>query len=226
MDKKKVLILLALVLALIAFFSFDLPRFFSLASIKESQQTFDSLYRAKPVLVTLVFFSIYVVITALCMPGAAILMLVAGASFGLAWGTMVVSLASTLGATLTMLLGRYVFQSSIEKRFSAKLADVNRGIESEGAFYLFTLRMLPLIPFFALNLLMGLTKMKTWTFFWVSQLGMLAGTVAYVNAGTEIAKIDSLAAILSPGLLASFVLLGLLPLVFKKILDALKRQKA
>jgi pyruvate/2-oxoglutarate dehydrogenase complex dihydrolipoamide dehydrogenase (E3) component/uncharacterized membrane protein YdjX (TVP38/TMEM64 family) len=225
MDKKKIIILLAVIAAAIAFFVFDLGRFFSLAYIKQSQQTFSDLYNARPVFITAVFFAIYVAITALSLPGAAIMTLAAGASFGLIWGTIVVSVASTLGATFAMLIARYVLRDSIEKRFGAKLADVNKGIEKEGAFYLFTLRLLPLIPFFALNVLMGLTKMKTWTFFWVSQIGMLAGTVAYVNAGTEIAKIDSLRSILSPGLIGSFVLLGLFPLLMKKVLDLLKKRK-
>jgi pyruvate/2-oxoglutarate dehydrogenase complex dihydrolipoamide dehydrogenase (E3) component/uncharacterized membrane protein YdjX (TVP38/TMEM64 family) len=225
MDKKKIIILLAVIATAIAFFVFDLGRFFSLAYIKQSQQTFSDLYNARPVFITAVFFAIYVAITALSLPGAAIMTLAAGASFGLIWGTIVVSVASTLGATFAMLIARYVLRDSIEKRFGAKLADVNKGIEKEGAFYLFTLRLLPLIPFFALNVLMGLTKMKTWTFFWVSQIGMLAGTVAYVNAGTEIAKIDSLRSILSPGLIGSFVLLGLFPLLMKKVLDLLKKRK-
>jgi pyruvate/2-oxoglutarate dehydrogenase complex dihydrolipoamide dehydrogenase (E3) component/uncharacterized membrane protein YdjX (TVP38/TMEM64 family) len=225
MDKKKLIILLAVIAAAIAFFLFDLGRFFSLTYIKQSQQTFSDLYNARPVFITTVFFAIYVAITALSLPGAAIMTLAAGASFGLIWGTMVVSVASTLGATCAMLIARYVLRDSIERRFGAKLADVNKGIEKEGAFYLFTLRLLPLIPFFALNVLMGLTKMKTWTFFWVSQIGMLAGTIAYVNAGTEIAKIDSLRSILSPGLIGSFVLLGIFPLLMKKVLDFFKKRK-
>jgi pyruvate/2-oxoglutarate dehydrogenase complex dihydrolipoamide dehydrogenase (E3) component/uncharacterized membrane protein YdjX (TVP38/TMEM64 family) len=225
MNMKKLFILLAFIAAAIAFFVLDLGRFFSLAYIKQSQQTFSDLYNARPVFITAVFFAIYVAITALSLPGAAIMTLAAGASFGLIWGTVVVSFASTLGATLAMLISRYVLRDSIEKRFGAKLADVNKGIQKEGTFYLFTLRLLPLIPFFALNVLMGLTKMKTWTFFWVSQLGMLAGTIAYVNAGTEIAKIDSLRSILSPGLIGSFVLLGLFPLLMKKVLDFFKKRK-
>ena len=225
MDKKKIIILLAIVAAAIAFFALDLGRFFSLAYIKQSQQTFSELYNARPVFITAVFFTIYVAITALSLPGAAIMTLAAGASFGLVWGTVVVSFASTLGATCAMLISRYVLRDSIETRFGAKLAEVNKGIEKEGAFYLFTLRLLPLIPFFVLNVLMGLTKMKTWTFFWVSQLGMLAGTIAYVNAGTEIAKIDSLRSILSPGLIGSFVLLGIFPLMMKKVLDFFKKRK-
>ena len=225
MDKKKIIILLALAAIALAFFVFDLGRFFSLTYIKQSQQTFSELYNARPVFITAVFFVIYVTITALSLPGAAIMTLAAGASFGLIWGTVVVSFASTLGATCAMLISRYVLRDSIEKRFGAKLAEVNKGVEKEGAFYLFTLRLLPLIPFFVLNVLMGLTKMKTWTFFWVSQLGMLAGTIAYVNAGTEIAKIDSLRSILSPGLIGSFVLLGLFPLLMKKVLNFFKKRK-
>jgi len=211
MNTKKLFILLAVIAVAIAFFVFDLGRFFSLTYIKESQQAFSTLYNERPVFITAVFFAIYVAITALSLPGAAIMTLAAGASFGLVWGTVVVSFASTLGATCAMLISRYVLRDSIEKRFGAKLADVNKGMEKEGAFYLFTLRLIPLIPFFMLNVLMGLTKMKTLTFFWVSQLGMLAGTIAYVNAGTEIAKIDSLRSILSPGLVGSFVLLGTQP---------------
>jgi pyruvate/2-oxoglutarate dehydrogenase complex dihydrolipoamide dehydrogenase (E3) component/uncharacterized membrane protein YdjX (TVP38/TMEM64 family) len=225
MNFKKLAILLALVAAGAAFIALDLGRFFSLAYVKESQASFAAIYDQRPVMVTVAFFAIYVAITALSLPGAAIMTLAAGASFGLVWGTVVVSFASTLGATLAMLAARYLLRDSIESRFSAKLADVNKGIAKEGAFYLFTLRLVPLIPFFALNLLMGLTHMKTWTFFWVSQVGMFAGTVAYVNAGTEIAKIDSLRSILSPGLIGSFVLLGLLPLVIKKVLDIAKRRK-
>jgi len=225
MNKSKWILLGAILAGVVAFFALDLSRFFSLAFIKESQSTFSALYDANPLGVTAVFFIVYVAITALSLPGAAIMTLAAGASFGLVWGTVVVSFASTLGATLAMLAARYVLQDSIQARFGRKLADVNKGIEKEGAFYLFTLRLIPAIPFFALNLLMGLTRMKTWTFFWVSQVGMFAGTVAYVNAGTQIAKIDSLRGILSPALLGSFVALGLLPLVVKKLLDMAKRRR-
>ena len=225
MNSRKLIILAALAGLIAVFFAFDAGRYFSLAFIKEQQSAFAALYEQSPVMVTAVFVAIYVLITALSLPGAAIMTLAGGASFGLVWGTIVVSFASTLGATLAMLAARYLLRDSIEGRFGQKLAEVNKGIEKEGALYLFTLRLVPLIPFFALNLLMGLTKMKTWTFFWVSQLGMFAGTVAYVNAGTEIAKITSLRSILSPGLLGSFVLLGLLPLVIKKVLDYVKRRK-
>ena len=225
MSWKKISVLAVLFSAAIAFFALDLGHYFSLAYIKQSQVSFSQTYQQHPVRVTLVFFAVYVLITALSLPGAAIMTLASGASFGLVWGTVVVSLASTLGATLAMLAARTVLRESIEKRFGKRLAEVNKGIDKEGAFYLFTLRLIPAIPFFALNLLMGLTRIKTWTFFWVSQLGMLAGTVAYVYAGTEIAKIDSLRSILSPGLIGAFVLLGLFPLVTKRVLDAVRQRK-
>jgi pyruvate/2-oxoglutarate dehydrogenase complex dihydrolipoamide dehydrogenase (E3) component/uncharacterized membrane protein YdjX (TVP38/TMEM64 family) len=220
------LIIAALLLAGVAvFFALDLGRYFSLAFIKDSQASFTALFNARPVLVTLVFFAVYVAVTALSLPGAAILTLAGGASFGLVWGTVVVSFASTIGATLAMLAARYLLRDAIQARFGRRLDEVNKGIEKEGAFYLFSLRLIPVVPFFALNLLMGLTRIKTWTYFWVSQLGMFAGTVAYVNAGTQIAKIDSLQSILSPGLIGSFVLLGLLPLGVNKVLGMVKRRK-
>ncbi|MGI9216978.1 MAG: FAD-dependent oxidoreductase [Hydrogenophaga sp.] len=225
MNLRKALLLAAVLAGIVAFFAFDLDRFFSLAFIQDSQQQFAALYDQRPVLVTLVYFVVYVVITALSLPGAAIMTLAAGASFGLVWGTVVVSFASTLGATLAMLAARYLLRDSIQQRFGRRLDDVNRGVEKEGAFYLFTLRLIPAVPFFMLNLLMGLTRMKTWTYFWVSQVGMLAGTIAYVNAGTQIAQITSLRGILSPALLGSFAALGLLPLVIKKLLDAWKRRQ-
>ncbi len=225
MSTKKSALLALLVLAVAAFFVFDLGHYFSLAYIKQSQATFVGYYDRQPVLVTLIFFAVYVAITALSLPGAAIMTLASGASFGLVWGTIVVSFASTLGATLAMLAARTILRDAIEKRFSKRLVEVNKGVDKEGAFYLFTLRLIPAIPFFALNLLMGLTRMKTWTFFWVSQVGMFAGTVAYVYAGTEIGKIDSLRSILSPGLLGAFVLLGIFPLVTKRVVDTVRRRK-
>lgn len=225
MNSRKIFIAVLLVAAITASFALDLGRYFSLTFIKDSQASFAGLFSQRPVMVMLVFFATYVAITALSLPGAAIMTLAGGAIFGLLWGTLVVSLASTLGATLAMLAARYVLQGAVQERFGRRLAEVNKGIEKEGAFYLFTLRLTPAVPFFALNLLMGLTRMKTWTFFWVSQLGMFAGTLAYVNAGTQIARIDSLKSVLSPGLIGSFVLLGLLPLLVKRLLDFFKRRK-
>ena len=225
MNPKKLIPLLLLAVGIAAFFVFDLGQYFSLAYIKQSQGRFVALYEQQPVLVTAVFFLVYVAATALSLPGAVILTLAGGAIFGLVWGTVVVSFASTAGATLAMLAARTVLRDSIEQRFGKRLAELNKGVEREGAFYLFTLRLIPAMPFFVLNLLMGLTRMKTLTYFWVSQLGMLAGTVVYVYAGTELAKVDSLRSVASPGLIGAFVLLGLFPLLTKKLVDALKRRK-
>jgi pyruvate/2-oxoglutarate dehydrogenase complex dihydrolipoamide dehydrogenase (E3) component/uncharacterized membrane protein YdjX (TVP38/TMEM64 family) len=225
MNKNKIVLLVALLGLVVAFFAFDLGRFFSLAYIKAAQADFAALYAARPVLVAGGFFLAYVAVAALSLPGAAILTLLAGAIFGLGMGTVLVSFASSIGATLAMLAARYLLRDSIKARFGARLADIDKGVEREGAFYLFTLRLVPLFPFFVINLLMGLTKMKAGTFYWVSQLGMLAGTLVYVNAGTQLARIDSLKGILSPGLLLSFVLLGVFPLVAKKIIDAIKARR-
>ncbi|QTN21616.1 FAD-dependent oxidoreductase [Rhizobacter sp. AJA081-3] len=225
MNRRK-LVVIAVVLALIAaYFAFDLGRFFSLEYLKSRQEEFAALYAQRPALVIGSFFAVYVGVTALSFPGAAILTLAGGAIFGLAVGTLVVSFASSLGATLAFLVSRYVLRDGVQARFGARLAEVDKGIAKEGGFYLFTLRLVPLLPFFVINLLMGLTKMKAWTFYWVSQLGMLAGTLVYVNAGTQLAKIDSLKGILSPGLLGSFVLLGLFPLIAKKIVDLVQGRK-
>ena len=225
MNPRKLFIAALLLAGVAAFFALDLGRYFSLAFIKDSQASFTALFNERPVLVTLVFFAVYVGVAALSLPGAAILTLAGGAGFGLVWGTVVVSFAATIGATLAMLVARYLLRDAIQARFGRRLDEVNKGIEREGAFYLFSLRLIPVVPFFAINLLMGLTRIRTWTYFWVSQLGMFAGTVAYVNAGTQIAKIDSLQSILSPGLIGSFVLLGLLPLAVSKVLGFFKRRK-
>ena len=225
MSKKKVFILALLVALIVAFFVFDLGRFLSLDYIKSRQAEFTALAADKPLLVGGAFFAVYVAVCALSLPGAAIMTLAAGAIFGLGWGTLIVSFASAVGATLALLVSRYILRDSVQAKFGARLADLDKGIEREGAFYLFTLRLVPIFPFFIINLLMGLTKMKAWTFYWVSQIGMLAGTLVYVNAGTQLAKIDSLKGILSPGLIGSFVLLGVFPLVAKKIVDAIKARK-
>lgn len=225
MKPTRLLLLLTLMGAVVAFFVFDLGRYFSLAFVKDSQAQFAALYAEHPLRVTLAYAAVYVLVTALSLPGAAILTLAGGAVFGLVWGTLVVSVASTVGATLAMLAARTVLRDSIQARFGRQLAEVNARLDKEGAFYLFTLRLLPVMPFFVLNLLMGLTRMRIWTYVWVSQLGMLAGTVAYVNAGTQLAQIESLQGILSPALLASFATLGLLPLALKKLLDMAIRRR-
>jgi pyruvate/2-oxoglutarate dehydrogenase complex dihydrolipoamide dehydrogenase (E3) component/uncharacterized membrane protein YdjX (TVP38/TMEM64 family) len=225
MNKNKLVVAIVVIALIVAFFAFDLGRFFSLAYLKSSQAEFAALYEARPVAVVGVFLLVYVAATALSLPGATILTLAAGAIFGLIAGTVIVSFASSIGATLAFLAARFLLRDSVQARFGARLAEIDKGVAKEGAFYLFTLRLVPLVPFFVINLLMGLTKMKAGTFYWVSQLGMFAGTVVYVNAGTQLAKIDSLKGILSPGLIGSFVLLGVFPIVAKKIVGAIQARR-
>ena len=225
MNKNKLLLLLGLAAAVVAFFALGLQRYFSLDYIKGAQADFAALYAQRPVQVVAVFFAAYVGVTALSLPGAAIMTLLAGAIFGLLAGTLIVSFASSLGATLAMLFARYVLRDSVKTRFGARLADIDKGVEREGAFYLFTLRLVPVFPFFVINLLMGLTKMKAATFYLVSQLGMLAGTVVFVYAGTQLAQISSLKGIVSPGLATALVLLGVFPLLAKKLIDAIKARR-
>jgi len=218
--------MLAAIVALIAaFVVFDLGHYFSLDYFKSQQAAIKDFYTANPLATAAIYFAIYVAVTGLSLPGAAIMTLAAGAIFGLAWGTVIVSFASSLGATLAFLAARFVLRDSIQARFGDKLAAINRGIEKDGPFYLFTLRLVPAFPFFVINLAMGLTPLRTWTFYWVSQLGMLAGTIVYVNAGTEIAKVESLRGILSPGLIASFTLLGIFPLFAKWIVNIIKARQ-
>jgi pyruvate/2-oxoglutarate dehydrogenase complex dihydrolipoamide dehydrogenase (E3) component/uncharacterized membrane protein YdjX (TVP38/TMEM64 family) len=225
MSKKKLLILALLVALIVAFFAFDLGRFLSLEYIKSRQAEFTALYAQKPLLVIGVYAAIYVVVFALALPVGAVMTLAGGALFGLVTGSVVVSFASSIGAALAFLASRYVLADSVRTRFGNRLAEVDKGIEKDGPFYLFTLRLIPAIPPAVINLLFGLTKMRTWTFYWVSQLGMLAGTIVYINAGTQLAKIESAKGILSPGLIGSFVLLGVFPLVAKKIIDVIKARK-
>jgi pyruvate/2-oxoglutarate dehydrogenase complex dihydrolipoamide dehydrogenase (E3) component/uncharacterized membrane protein YdjX (TVP38/TMEM64 family) len=225
LNLKKTLLLLALLGAVAAFFALGLNRYLSLDAAKAAQAEIAQLYAARPAVVVGAFFAAYVAVTALSLPGAAIMTLLAGAVFGLWTGTLIVSFASSLGALLAMLFARYVLRSTVKARFGARLAEIDKGVAREGALYLFTLRLVPVFPFFLINLLMGLTAMRAVTFYWVSQLGMLAGTLVFVNAGTQLAQITSLAGILSPGLVASFVLLGVFPLIAKKLVDMVKARR-
>jgi pyruvate/2-oxoglutarate dehydrogenase complex dihydrolipoamide dehydrogenase (E3) component/uncharacterized membrane protein YdjX (TVP38/TMEM64 family) len=225
MNLKKGLLLLAVALLLAAFFAFDLGRYLTLAEIKTRQAQMQAIYAQSPITVLLAFGALYVAVTALSLPGAVPLTLVGGALFGWAMGTLVVSLASTVGATLAMLSARYVLRDAVQARWGAKLEPLQRGVDQDGPFYLFTLRLLPMVPFFLLNLAMGLTRMKVWTYFWVSQLGMLAGTLAFVNAGTQLGRIDSVSGILSPVLWGSFVLLGVLPFIFRSALSGWQKRQ-
>lgn len=220
------LILVSVVIALIIVVKkYDLTSYLTLEYLKANQDKFISFYNQNKIQTLLTFSGIYILTTALSLPGAAILTLAAGALFGLVTGTIVVSFSSTIGATLAFLAARYLLKDSIQSKFSDKLRTINEGVEKDGAFYLFTLRLLPVFPFFLINLIMGLTPIKTVTYFFVSQLGMLLGTIVYVNAGSQISQIDSLSGILSPKLLGSFVLLGIMPLVGKKILETIKANK-
>jgi len=216
---------LLVVVLIYVFFALELGQYFSLEYVKASQAEIDAYYGDHPGKTLALYFLIYVAVTALSLPGATIMTLVGGAVFGLFWGTVIVSFASTIGATLAFLVSRFLLREAVQTRFRESLIAVNDGIEQDGAFYLFTLRLVPAFPFFVINLVMGLTPIRTMTFALVSQVGMLAGTVVYVNAGTQIAQIESLAGILSPGLIASFTLLGIFPLVAKMVANSIRAHK-
>ncbi len=222
---KKIALLGVIVAAIFSFFYFDLNSYLTLQGMKDSLDTFQSQIAQNPVLSIGVFFAIYVAVTALSLPGAAILTLAAGALFGLVQGLVIVSFASSVGATLAFLVSRFILRDTVRSKFKEKLKKIDEGVEKQGAFYLFTLRLVPVFPFFLINLLMGLTSLKTWTFYWVSQVGMLAGTAVYVNAGTQLAQIDSLSGIVSPGLIFSFVLLGIFPWIAKAIVAVVNRRR-
>ena len=223
MSNSRFQLLAAIVLIAFTYFYFDLQHFLTLESLKAQQQTISNYRDSHPMLASSIYILIYVAITGLSLPGATILTLAGGAIFGLVWGTLIVSFASTIGATLAFLAARFLFRNVVHEKFGDRLTAINAGIAKDGAFYLFTLRLIPLFPFFVVNLVMGLTELKTITFFWVSQLGMLAGTLVYVNAGTQLTKIESLSGILSPALVGSFALLGIFPLIAKKLVEYLPR---
>jgi pyruvate/2-oxoglutarate dehydrogenase complex dihydrolipoamide dehydrogenase (E3) component/uncharacterized membrane protein YdjX (TVP38/TMEM64 family) len=220
------LVLLFTIAALIgAFFVFDLHRFFTLEALKAEQFAIADYRTAHPIAAGVLYGILYVTVTGLSLPGAAVLTLAGGAIFGLLWGTLIVSFASTIGATLAFLAARFLFRDAVKSFFGERLQAIDAGVARDGALYLFTLRLVPVFPFFAINLLMGLTAMRARTFYWVSQAGMLAGTVVYVNAGRQLAKIESLSGVLSPALLFSFALLGLFPLLASKLVDAIKAHR-
>lgn len=220
-------IVLAVVLLLVGgFLYFDINQLLTFENIKHKQAELSSVLDQNPVELVAAFFVIYVIATALSLPGAATgLTLVAGALFGLLWGVVFVSFASSIGATLAMVIARWLFQDQVQRRFRSQLETINRGVEKEGVFYLFTLRLVPAFPFWAINLAMAVTKMPVWQFYIISQVGMLAGTAVYVNAGTELAQIKSPSDILSAGLIVSFVLLGIFPLAAKWLIDWLKARR-
>ncbi len=222
---KKIAVIVLILGMIASFLIFDLGEYFSLSYIKESQSRFEAIYRENRVMVIAAYMVIYIMVTSLSLPGAAVMTLAGGALFGLLAGTIIVSFASTIGATIACIATRFVLRDWIQNKFKEKINTINQGIEKEGAFYLFTLRLIPAFPFWLINLLMGLTNMSMLTFYWVSQIGMLPGTIVYVNAGKELAKIESFSGILSPGLIFSFVLLGIFPIAVKKLAGFYKNRK-
>lgn len=220
----KIIIAALFFTAIFVFFYFDLTQYINFSYLQSQKHLFQEFYITNPVLTLISFFLIYVVITALSLPGAAVMTLAGGYLFGLLWGTLLISFASTLGATLAFLMSRFVLRDFIQKKFSNKLQVINNGIEDEGVLYLITLRLIPIFPFFVINLVMGLTPIKTSHFYFFSQLAMLPGTLVFVNAGTQLAKLTSIQGIFSPQLLLSFALLGLFPFIVKKILTLIRRK--
>jgi pyruvate/2-oxoglutarate dehydrogenase complex dihydrolipoamide dehydrogenase (E3) component/uncharacterized membrane protein YdjX (TVP38/TMEM64 family) len=220
MNKGKLIVFLLIAAGVAAFFALDLRQYLSIEYFQSQRSAIEACLSAHPLEAAALFFAVYVAVTALSLPGAALMTLVGGALFGLLWGTVIVSFASSLGATLAFLASRFLLRDWVQGRFGDKLRPINEGVEKEGAFYLFALRLVPAFPFFAINLVMGLTPIRAWTFYWVSQLGMLAGTIAYVYAGTQLGEFR-----VSGGLVAAFVILGIFPLLAKKALEAMRARK-
>jgi len=221
----RILLLAGLAAAVGAFFWFDLGQYFSLVELRERRDELLAFIDRNFLAALLIYVGTYIVMAALSLPGAAILTLAGGALFGLVAGTLAVSLASTVGATLVFLAARFLFRESVQKRFGKRLKRINEGVERDGAFYLLALRLVPIFPFWVINLVMALTPIRTWTYAWVSLVGMFPATVVYVNAGTQLAQVDSVGDVLSPGLIGAFVLLGLLPLITRWILRVIKNRK-
>ncbi len=226
MNYKKILLFVVIAILVVVFFAFDLGQYLSLAELKDKQKAFNDIYDDRPLLTIAGFFVLYVLVTGLSLPGAAIMTLASGALFGLVAGTVIVSFASTLGATIALLVSRLLLRDFVQSRYGDSLRSINQGLERDGGFYLFTLRLVPVVPFFVINLAFGVTPIRAVTFAWVSQLGMLAGTIVYVNAGTQLAALDSLQGILSPALIGSFALLAIFPWIARKFVAVVKARKA
>ena len=226
MSLKKLLLLLVIVALFVSAFVFDLTQYLSLDVLKEKQQQLNQLFMDYPLQTFAIYFAIYVISTALSLPGATVLTLGAGAIFGFGWGLLLASFAASLGAFLSFLSARFILRDWVQDKFGERLDAINRGIERDGTFYLLSLRLVPIFPFFVINLVMGLTPIKAWTYYWVSQVGMLLGAAVYINAGTQLAQINSLGDVVSADLIGAFVLLGIMPILAKFILSLLKRRKA
>lgn len=225
MSRAKLLLVLIVIGAALALYFGGGAEYLTLAKLQSLLGQARNHVDAHPLGAALAFAGLYIVVTALSLPGATLLTLFAGALFGLWRGVLIASFSASIGATLAMLVSRYLLRDSVRKRFGDRLKRIDAGIEREGGFYLFALRLVPLLPFFVINLAMGLTGIRAWTFYWVSQLGMLAGTFVYVNAGRELGQLQSLSGILSWRLLLAFVALGLLPLIARKVLDGLRARR-
>ena len=224
--KKKLLILILAILGIIFSYNyFNLSDYLSLDFLKQNANDLKSYSNENLVLSLGAFFLVYVCVTALSIPGAAVLTLAGGFLFGLFKGLLLISFASTIGASFAFLVSRFVLQDWVKERFREKMDEIEKGIEREGKLYLLSLRLIPIFPFFVINLVMGLTPMKLLSFYWVSQLGMLPGTFVYVNAGKQLSKINSLSDILNPTIVLSFTLLGLFPLIANFILSTVKKRK-
>jgi pyruvate/2-oxoglutarate dehydrogenase complex dihydrolipoamide dehydrogenase (E3) component/uncharacterized membrane protein YdjX (TVP38/TMEM64 family) len=225
MSKARLGVFVVIVAMVGAFFAFDLRQYLSLEHVKGQASSLQSLVRENPLGAAGIFFAIYVAVTGLSLPGAVIMTLVGGAVFGLLWGTVIISFASSVGATLAFLAARFLLRDWVQGKFGDRLRPINEGIAKDGAFYLLSMRLVPQIPFVVINLVMALTPIRTWTFYWVSQIGMLAGTIAYVYAGTQLAQVESVKDILSPGLVAAFLVLAVFPIVAKKVIEGVKARK-
>ncbi len=221
----KLLFLLLVLAAIACFFIFDLQQYITLEYIKQQHDTMLEYYVTNKLLIVLVFAFVYIAVTALSLPAATILTLVGGAVFGFSWGVLIVSFASSIGATIAFSVSRFLTRDYVQNKYSKQLSKINEGFAKEGAFYLFALRLTPLFPFFMVNILTALLPIKTRTFYLVSQIGMLPATAVFVYAGTQLAKIESLSDIASPSLLVSLACLGLFPIVAKKMLDILRKGK-
>lgn len=226
MSLKKLLFIAIIAALLASVFIFDLTQYLNLESLKQQQERLALLFAERPLLMFGGYFLLYVMCTALSIPGATVLTLGAGAIFGLGWGLLLASFASSVGALLAFLSARWLLHDWVQKRFGQRLKTINEGVQRDGAFYLLSLRLVPLFPFFVINLVMGLTKVRTWTYYWVSQLGMLLATAVYVNAGTQLAEVKSLGDVLSADLLGALILLGIVPIIAKLILNFIKKRRA
>lgn len=207
-----------------AFFYFDISQYLTLEVLKHNHLLLKSYVEEHPYLSIIIYVASYIVFTGINLPGAVFFTLAGGALFGIILGTVLVSFAASVGSTFAFLIARYLLKDRLQRSIGHRLEAINRGVENEGAYYLFTLRLVPLFPFFLINIAMALTPIKAWTFYWVSQIGMLAGTVVYVNAGTQLASLQNVSDILSFRIVASFALLGVFPLLAKKLTELVSQK--